>query len=261
MAVLGFRTTRALTLRLRGRRFQSHDRGFTLIELAVVVAVIALLLGSLLVPLTTQVEQRKVAQNDQQLEEIRQALIGYAMVNGRLPRPANSVTDGTEKATCAVPTPVQDCTGYLPWVALGVGQTDAWGKIFRYSVSPEFASNAGFNLSTVAAFPKIIVTRDAGGAQVPLANNIVAIVMSYGANNFGTTVDGTAMANSSTTNTDEQNNDTEFNSCGWMANCTTFWGRPVATNTGAAGGEFDDHVVWVSPNLLFNRMVTAGKLP
>jgi prepilin-type N-terminal cleavage/methylation domain-containing protein len=260
MALLISGRTRSAGGRIRGRPpVFNYAAGFTLVELAVVVAVIALLLGSLLYPLTTQVEQRHVAQTDQQLEEIRQALIGFAMVNGRLPRPAVSTTNGTEKGACVTPL---DCTGYLPWVALGVSQTDAWGKLYRYSVSPEFA-NASFNLSTVAAFPKIIVTRDAGGAQVPLtnANVVVAVVMSYGANNFGTTADGANIANSSATNTDEQNNDAEFNACTWVANCTTFWGRPVSTSTGAAGGEFDDRVVWVSSAVLFNRMVTAGKLP
>jgi hypothetical protein len=29
----------------------------------------------------------------------------------------------------------------------------------------------------------------------------------------------------------------------------------------AANGEFDDLVVWLSPNILFNRMVAAGRLP
>ena len=242
---------------------RSYCRGFTLVELAVVVAVIALLLGSLLVPLTTQVEQRNVAQTDKQLEEIRQALIGFAMVNGRLPRPANSATDGTEKAlACATEL---DCTGYLPWAALGVNRTDAWGKLFRYSVSREFA-NANFTLSTTAANPKVIVTRDSGGAQVPLTSTtinptVIAVVMSYGSNNFGTTDDGTPIANLSTTNVDEQNNNAEFSSCGWVANCTTFWGRPVATNTAATGGEFDDRVVWISWSVLSNRMVSAGKLP
>ncbi len=158
------------------------------------------------------------------------------------------VTDGTEKATCAVPTPVQECTGYLPWVTLGVGQTDAWGKMFRYSVSPEFASNAGFNLSTVAAYPKI--SPDPGCrwcTKFHWPTTSLPLVMSYGANNFGTTVDGTAMANSSTTNTSTSRTTIPSSiRCGWMANCTTFLGRPVATNTGAAGGEFDDRVVWVS---------------
>jgi len=30
---------------------------------------------------------------------------------------------------------------------------------------------------------------------------------------------------------------------------------------GAATSEFDDIVTWLSPNILFNRMVVAGKLP
>ena len=33
------------------------------------------------------------------------------------------------------------------------------------------------------------------------------------------------------------------------------------TAAGANAGEFDDIVVWLSKNILFNRMVTAGKLP
>ncbi len=35
---------------------------------------------------------------------------------------------------------------------------------------------------------------------------------------------------------------------------------PAGTNP-SQGGEFDDLVVWISPNILFNRMVAAGKLP
>ncbi len=239
----------------RRRRSSTGHSGFTLVELAIVVAVIALLLGSLLVPLTTQVEQRHVAQTDVQLEEIREALIGFAMVNGRLPRPANSITDGTERAACVT---AQDCTGYLPWVALGVRKTDAWGKMFRYTVSLDFA-NASFNLSTTMANTKTVQTRDSGGALVNLATNLPAVLLSYGANNFGTSDDGTAIANSSATNTDEQTNDTKFNTC--TPNCSVFVGRSVATSSGSAGGEFDDRLVWVSANILFNRMVTAGKLP
>ena len=29
----------------------------------------------------------------------------------------------------------------------------------------------------------------------------------------------------------------------------------------APNGEFDDIVVWLSPNILFNRMIAAGRLP
>jgi len=254
MALLGL-----CNLRVHMRHGQSPGRsgGFTLVELAVVVAVIALLLGSLLVPLTTQVEQRNVAQTDQQLEDIRQALIGFAMVNGRLPRPASSTTNGVEvTADCANPA---QCTGFVPWVTLGVSQTDAWGKQFRYSVSQDFANSSGFNFSTSMTNAKSVQTRDSTGTAVSLANNLVAVVLSYGANNFGTTADGTTIANSSTTNVDEQSNDTKFNTC--SPDCSSFFARPVASSTGAAGGDFDDRVVWIPQSLLLNRMVTAGKLP
>ena len=33
------------------------------------------------------------------------------------------------------------------------------------------------------------------------------------------------------------------------------------TPSNAANGEFDDIVVWISPNILFSRMVAAGQLP
>ena len=72
------------------RQARSKQAGFTLIELAVVIVVIALLLGSILVPLTSQVEQRKVLETQKTLDEIKEALIGFAMINGRLPRPATS---------------------------------------------------------------------------------------------------------------------------------------------------------------------------
>src|SRR5688572_18807822 len=100
---------------MRRACISSPQRGFTLIELAVVVVVIALLLGSLLYPLNTQVEQRNVAQTQRVLEETREALIGYAMIHGRLPRPAASETDGSERGTCGGGTPNDACTGYIPW--------------------------------------------------------------------------------------------------------------------------------------------------
>ena len=127
------------TIRRTGvrRRARSKQAGFTLIELAVVIVVIALLLGSILVPLTSQVEQRKVLETQKTLDEIKEALIGFAMINGRLPRPATSSSDGTERGNC---TTELECTGFIPWTALGVSKVDSYGKIIRYSVTPAFAN-------------------------------------------------------------------------------------------------------------------------
>jgi len=235
---------------------QNNKKGFTLVELAIVVAVIALLLGTLLVPLSAQVAQRNVSQAQKQLDEIKEALLGYAIVNGRLPRPAASETDGSERASCA---DARECTGFLPWATLGLPKADAWGKLFRYSVAAQYA-NATFDFNTGGAL-KTVQTRIPGTTTpVNLATNLVAVVLWYGPNNWGRSEAGTDIADTSVTNVDEDTNNAKFQ-CSTVGDCTDFISRPAVTSTAAAGGEFDDLLVWVPQTILFSRMVAAGKLP
>jgi prepilin-type N-terminal cleavage/methylation domain-containing protein len=219
-------------------------RGFSLIEMAVVLFIVVLLLGSLLVPFATQVEQRRIAETRQAMEEIKEALIGFAIVYGRLPCPAQSATVGTEQ-----PQPCAVHEGFLPWGTLGLAKADAWGHLYRYAVTPEF-SDAAFSLTTPTTLT--IQTRNDAGSLVPLlaANALPAVVISHGTNGYGgTNENGTAAAPA--TSTDETTNATAANN---------FVSRTLAgPNTPA--GEFDDIVVWLSPNILFNRMVAAQRLP
>src|SRR5687768_18621141 len=86
-----------------------RQSGFTLIEIAIAAFIIALLLGSLLVPLATQVEQRQISDTEKILAEIRDALVGFAVANGYLPCPdknagvagAGTANDGVEDVTAA----------------------------------------------------------------------------------------------------------------------------------------------------------------
>jgi len=68
-----------------------------------------------------------------QLVLAHDALFGYALANGRLPRPARSALDGRERADEC--TSAADCTGLLPWVALGINSLDGWGHLLHYSVT------------------------------------------------------------------------------------------------------------------------------
>lgn len=91
--------------------------GFTLIEIAMVLVIIGLLLGGLLMPLATQVDVQRRIETEKAMEQIKEALIGFAMVNGRLPCPADPAaptgtsTAGVERTTAPPPAPACGAAG------------------------------------------------------------------------------------------------------------------------------------------------------
>jgi prepilin-type N-terminal cleavage/methylation domain-containing protein len=237
--------------------------GFTLVELAIVLVIVALLSGGLMMTVGAQMDLIANSETQRRLNDARDALLGYAASNGRLPRPAVSATDGTEMpaASCSIEA---NCTGFIPWQVLGVHKADSWGKLIRYSVSPAF-TNA---ISLTTPGTKKIQGRDSSGNLIYLfgqassctTNNpcAPAVIYSQGKQRFGTGEDGTAFSGGSTTSIDEANNDT--GSVGPIAG-TVYISRTPTDNVGSPGGEFDDIVIWLSPNILYNRLITAGRLP
>jgi prepilin-type N-terminal cleavage/methylation domain-containing protein len=229
-------------------------RGFSLVEMAVVLVIVGLMLGGLLAPLSTQVEQRRVSDTQKGLEEAREALTGFALRNGYLPCPAVSASNGLEDRTGP------NCSGgkrqgLLPWATLGVAKLDSWGRIYRYSVTPAFSDSVRrFGLRS----PRDITigTRDAYGNLVAASaiNDIPAVVLSHGKNGAGAISDtGIAVAAAVEGNIDERTNAAPAG--------IAFVTRVPADSGVVAGGPYDDLVAWLSPNVLFNRMVAAGVLP
>jgi hypothetical protein len=107
---------------------------------------------------------------------------------------------------------------------------------------------------------KIVVGRNNDGSTFNLTSGVPAVILSYGASNFGTKEDGTEFPDDSTGNADEEANDARFK-CTVAADCNNFFSRVTSSNTAATGGEFDDLVLWIPSGILFSRMVTAGRLP
>ncbi|MGH8657795.1 MAG: hypothetical protein ACREV4_04755, partial [Gammaproteobacteria bacterium] len=95
--------------------------------------ILAAILGSVVVPVATQVQAKKIKETEQLLDDAKEALLGFALSNSRLPCP-NSVApfDGLEDAPCPV------TEGFLPWATLGLPPTDAWGRLLYYGVTVEF---------------------------------------------------------------------------------------------------------------------------
>lgn len=224
-------------------------RGFTLIEVAVVLFITMLLLGGLMVPFVTSMRQSQYKETEDRLEHAKEAILGFAAANGRLPRPAQSSTNGTEMGSCASEAA---CTGFLPWSTLGMNKLDPYGKLWKYSVTPAYATASGFSLTTTAT--KVLMSRQSFSpfSAYIVASAVPAIICSHGAINWGTGDSANAMVDQSLTNTDEDMNQTAT---------VAFMSRTYTDNPQATGGEFDDVCVIVPRYTLFNRMIAAGKLP
>lgn len=181
------------------------------------------------------------------LAQARDALIGFAATNGRLPRPASSATDGRERpAECASDA---DCSGFLPWVALGVPGLDAWGKVVRYSVTPEMSRAPIASVSAVAN--RVVLQRKADGGLAYLigqeqcdvsAQCLPAVVFSQGKEGYGTAASGIRLAPTLRGNVDEAANE-------------------LASTSFVTGNSVDDLLAWITLPALYQRMRAARTLP
>ncbi len=237
-----------------GRR----QTGFTLTELAIAVAIIALLLGGLLVTLDTRNEAENLNQTQRTLDLARESLIGFALQNGRLPCPATAVSAGQE---APAPVPANGaCTtfdGFLPAVTLGLTPrdqagyaVDAWNNRIRYRVSnaggngftqPGRLRNVGF-LDLVPDLEICVQAQGAGAAfncPADYARVVSPAVVFSPGRNF--VLSGTPGAD------EAENQDGDL----------VFFARPFS-EPGSLRGEFDDIVVFIPTNVLFGRLISAG---
>lgn len=237
-----------------------NESGFSLIELAVVLVLIGIMLGGVLYPLRTQMEQRNRGQTEQILEDGREALLGYAAAYGYLPCPSteedpSSAQYGEEDARVAGRCPLD--SGLLPWRTLGLVEFDAWGRArgaaadnwsgyLRFRVHPNFSNSVkAIALTTVATSGTPLVVRNAAGNVLSSGTEPpVAIVYSTGPSNADD--DGAGIA------ADAENTDGDPDANG-TPNAIYTGGTPTAT--------FDDLTIWISRPVLFEKLISAGRLP
>jgi prepilin-type N-terminal cleavage/methylation domain-containing protein len=241
--------------------------GFTLIELAIVLVIIGVLVGSFIGTIGARIDTTHRAETISRLEEIKQAIMGYAYssIGPNLPCPdcsAGTCTGGTpndgvedrNNGACSTGNSV----GNLPWITLGLGQSDAWNTRYSYWVDPDFAvdgSGPGAPFVLTENGSGRINTRSPDGTATPvLATNAIMVVYSHGKNTYGgTTSEGDARPAIPASNIDESDN-TDGNAI--------FISRsPSGPDASTAGGEFDDILIWMSDYELKARMVEIGKLP
>jgi len=170
----------------------ADKHGFTLVEMAIVLVVLGLVASFLITPLAMRFEASQRHAAEGMLDNITDALIGFALVHGRLPcptiesNPANPAYGLEQGPPCILNVP-----GYLPWRTLGLPAHDPWGSPrthagqpwtghWRYRPDKIFAEGA-ITLSTLPS--GTIQIKDHDGNLISTADSrVVAVVFSTGPN-------------------------------------------------------------------------------
>jgi len=249
--------------------YRSIESGFTLVEMAIVLVIVGLMLSGLMMSLSQTTENTRRSDAKSQLAEVEEALFGFAQTNGRLPCPA--IPNPTAPTLPGAESPAgggTSCTrqhGFVPSATLGLKGAvnadglllDPWGNPLRYSVTNtagtwDFTRTGQMKSVGIAALaPDLRVCREAACTNV-IVDKIPAVVLSMGKNWAA------------------------FSSAEELGNAgeggTTVGGGPsgityrIASNTNFVSSDysdvnFDDILTWISPSILYTRMIAAGQLP
>lgn len=226
--------------------FRQRVGGFSLLEVSIVLLIMGLLLSSVLKPFGAQMIERQRSATSKQMSEIRDALIGFAAANHRLPCPvtATSGSDG-------------DCSlahGFVPAAVLGIDGSrddnglllDSWGVPIRYSVSNTDVDGDGAgDFTTVLGMqrvgmqslsPDFEICNSSVACTRMLASKVPLVIVSDGSRKSSRSID------------ESENSDGDR--------------RFVSRDIDQVGDDqFDDIVLWLSENLLYKHLIQARVLP
>ena len=260
-------------------------RGFTLIEIAMVLFVGALILGGVVQYLALQVATAKVTATKAKQDAIKGALVNYIVRNNQLPCPADPALptgdplNGIAKSAgvCTgggVATTAAVAQGMIPWATLGLSNEtslDGYGNRFTYQVviaATNLQANPGAGQQSVSGMKGAITLHSAGPAVVaPTAganqlNNCtpgaptdnpclaVVVVVSHGLDGFGAYTDGGVQIAFPATVTgsnarENANKDSAF---------------VTRAFSGSDTDPYDDIVLALTPNDLLSPLTSGGGL-
>jgi prepilin-type N-terminal cleavage/methylation domain-containing protein len=278
-----------------------RSRGFSLVELAVVLTIVTLLLSSLMYTLSAQVEQRNTEETRRRLEQARELIISFAIVNGRLPCPARFTSTASNSAglesfcTAAATSAASTCVGtettavqthgtcsnhfdgYVPGASLGALQTDgngfaidAWGNRIRYVVTRTNTNCSGAqtppNPYTTMYTSKTFLQQFGISCQpndllVCKSGTGITATDCGGATNQVMTQSLVVALVYST----GKNTTTSAGGAGLDEAANVNGDRVFVfhspTPSSFANGEFDDQMTWLTVGELYGRLIAAGVLP
>ncbi len=186
---------------------KTSSQGFTLIELAVVLTIVALVIGGLAVPMSKRIAEQQYTDTQANIDKAMDALVGFAIQNRRLPCPdvdtasgAADTRDGFEDiagtagaitgCSIGVAGTVSNTVNYhsdpdgvswgdLPWQTLGLAapnNVDAWNNRLRYAVFTPLVTQVTptVTCSNLPTAPAIGIGFQNLGCNTAIANTTIA---------------------------------------------------------------------------------------
>lgn len=170
-------------------RSNSHERGFTLVEMAISMVIVGVFLSGAILGTANFMNRYKIIETKKRIDKIERSITAYAQKNYRVPCPADPQTGtGIEiNATATRPgkcfntntaSKFIDAIGVVPWAELGLKEADvvdAWGHYFTYKpsphltvdyTSPEMLDNSGQTLLDVHDTCRSAAWYNSSGAHV-----------------------------------------------------------------------------------------------
>lgn len=225
------------------------ESGFSLVEMAIVLLVLGVLMRAVIQPMGARLEASQRSEAKAQLRQVKAAITGYLILNGRLPCPGMDAM--REDASCSM------IDGGVRAVLLGLpGEIDEagflldpWGAPLRYRIAStqpwtsDWSTGGNSASNSVAAPPGaddalLVICRSAGkGGCVQRevrANQLEFVLLSYGPD--------ASPRGSQAGNLDGDN---------------VFVQVPEST---ADGREFDDQLVWMARSEVAYWLLLSGRV-
>jgi len=270
-----------------------QERGFTLIEMAIVMLIIGVLIGTAILPLRAQRDSANINQARKEIKTMVEAMYGFAIANNRLPCPTLPNAGGAEQGggagNCIDGGGNDFSHGFVPSSTLGLKGSvncdgllvDPWGNPYRYSITMADLGGVG----AAGADFDFAITNQIKLEKDLAANGLADVVGDLRiCSNLGAPCNnGTAAANQvadeviaiifsmgkhwTNLSADEQENAGEANTsvastCGLpdypLGNDRFFY---ASNSVEVAGSEFDDIVEWLSTSVLYAKLLAVGHLP
>jgi prepilin-type N-terminal cleavage/methylation domain-containing protein len=265
---------------------QSPETAFTLLEMSIVLAIIAVVMGSGLAIFAAALDKRQLQETNIKLAALQNAFLNYRITYNRLPCPADITltyasnyfgTEGSNPATCIAGAVYNGSTGVrtianvtpvanfyssgLRYAVIGMVPTktlhlpddyaiDGWGRRILYAVDNRLTGSNAFTTYPITTTTTPFLTVNASKAGPTRTAVALYVLVSFGANGHGAwpqNVSSTAARiTAGSVNIDEQTNCHCDSTATASAFSKVFVQKTPTQNASNILDSFDDIVVYAT---------------